>query len=201
MPLVHHRAYDGALQITSLSGSAEIVIGRRPACAIALTWDPSVSRVHAILRPLGAEWMIEDDGLSRNGTFLNGERITATRRLVDGAAIVIGSTILAFRAPEQTYDGGTESAAPRPGRLAMSPAQRRVLVALCDPMSDVRPDAGPASNRQIADDLCLSVETVKSHMRTLARLFSVDHLPQNQRRYTMAQNAQRWGLVRRGGTG
>jgi predicted component of type VI protein secretion system len=199
MPVVHHRGLDGTLLITSLAGSTEIVIGRRAVCAIGLTWDASVSRVHAILRPHGAEWVIVDDGLSRNGTFVNGERVTSARRLVDGSAIVIGSTLLTFRLPKQTYDGRTESAPDHPGQLAISPAQRRVLAALCDPMSDLRPDAGPASNRQIADDLYLSVDTVKSHLRALTQLFSVDHLPQNQRRYALAQSALRWGLVRRGG--
>ena len=39
-----------------------------------LTWDPDASRVHAELVRLADAWVVVDDGLSRNGTFVNGER-------------------------------------------------------------------------------------------------------------------------------
>ena len=172
------------------------MIGRRGGCGIALVWDPTVSRVHAVLRALGTDWAIEDDGLSHNGTYVNGERVTAARRLGDGDAILIGSTVLTYRAPQLSYDGRTATGLNAPGQIPVTVAQRRVLAALCRPMSELTPDAGPASNRQIAEELFLSVETVKTHMRALAQLFSVDHLPQTQRRYAMAQQALRWGLVK-----
>ncbi|MGO9791030.1 MAG: diguanylate cyclase domain-containing protein [Solirubrobacteraceae bacterium] len=194
-PLIHYRNPEGALEVLPLEASGEIVIGRQPGSGITIDWDRSVSRVHAILRPVGLEWAIEDDGLSRNGTFVNGVRVKAARHLESGDAILIGSTLLAFRAPEKTVDDSTHIVVAHPGQIALTPAQQRVLVALCRPMDAFHPQAEPASNRQIADELLISVDTVKSHMRSLAQLFAVDRFPPNQRRYVMAQNALRWGIV------
>lgn len=198
VPVLHYRDADGALQILPLVGAAELVIGRRPGCDLPLVWSRSISRVHAVVRSLGDEWTIEDDGLSHNGTYVNGARIASPRRLADGDAILVGSTVITYRTAGQTYDGQTETSTAHPGQIPLTPAQRRVLTALCRPMAELSPDAGPASNRQIATELFLSVETVKTHMRALATLFSVDHLPQNQRRYAMAHSALRWGIAREG---
>ena len=51
--------------------------------------------------------------------------------------------------------------------VALSPAQRRVLVALCRPFRDDQDFATPASNQQIADELVVSVEAVKTHLRAM----------------------------------
>jgi FHA domain len=193
--LIYFRAGDGALQLVALSGPGELVIGRQSTCAVALPWDPSVSRAHAVLHALGSEWAIEDDGLSRNGTFVNGERVTRARRLANGDAIRVGSTVLTFRSPRFGYEGQTQTLHTGAEDVQLTVAQRRVLEALCRPMIEATPDALPAGNRQIAQELFLSVETVKSHMRSLSALFGVDHLPQSQRRYVMAQSAIRLGLV------
>ena len=40
--------------------------------------DGSVSRVHALLEWLGGSWFVQDLG-SRNGTFVNGERVQVMR--------------------------------------------------------------------------------------------------------------------------
>ena len=42
---------------------------------LSLDFDPEVSRVHAELERLGDDWTVADDGLSRNGSFVNGERV------------------------------------------------------------------------------------------------------------------------------
>ena len=49
--------------------------GRRT--TVALDWDSEVSRVHAALERTGEEWTVVDDGLSHNGTYVGGERVTA----------------------------------------------------------------------------------------------------------------------------
>ena len=56
-------------------------VGRRPSSDIALSWDDEVSRVHAELVRMGDDWVVCDDGLSHNGTFVNGERVRGRRRL------------------------------------------------------------------------------------------------------------------------
>ena len=49
----------------------------------------------------------------------------------------------------------------------LTETQRRVLVALCRPLRDGGSFSTPASNQQIADELHLSLDTVKTNLRTL----------------------------------
>jgi len=58
---------------------------------------------------------------------------------------------------------------------AISEAQRRVLAALCRPYARTA-FAVPASNQQIADELMLGVETVKTHLRARFEAFQVAEL-------------------------
>src|SRR6266704_4809363 len=53
-------------------------LGRSPDCTVVLGGESAgvVSGVHAELRYAGGEWRLADLG-SRNGTFLNGRRLTA----------------------------------------------------------------------------------------------------------------------------
>ena len=69
----------------------------REGCDITLT-DPDVSRRHAAIQIVREELSIEDLG-STNGTFVNGERITARRSLREGDEVQIGSTVWRLRAP------------------------------------------------------------------------------------------------------
>ena len=59
---------------------------------------------------MGAHWLIGDDGISRNGTFLNGARLNGRRRLRHGDVIRIGRTALTFNdAREERRDATTIS--------------------------------------------------------------------------------------------
>ena len=78
----------------------------------------------------------------------------------------------------------------------LTPAQRRVLVALCRPFRDGG-YATPATNQQIADELVVTVDAVKSNLRALFAAFGVDDLPQNQKRASLAMKALRSGVVSR----
>jgi len=81
----------GRQQIVLLrAGAGAATIGRREDNDVALAWDPNVSRVHAQLEPVGGEWAIIDDGLSPNGTTLNGRRLSGRPRLHDQDLITIG---------------------------------------------------------------------------------------------------------------
>jgi len=90
-----------------------ITIGRGPSNDIGLPWDGDVSRVHAELVRIADDWAVVDDGLSRNGTFLNGERVERRRRLRDGDELRCGQTALRFYAPFEASDR-TNVAHPRP---------------------------------------------------------------------------------------
>jgi pSer/pThr/pTyr-binding forkhead associated (FHA) protein len=194
-PFLVYRDQEGAQMIAALRGGESTTIGRDAECRISLPWDEGVSRLHAELTSIGSEWVIVDDGLSRNGTFANGERVAGRRRLHDGDQVEIGGTILLFREPgrrraRSTAVMGREGAAPE-----LSPAQRRVLVQLCRPFAEGSPYATPATNQQIAEELHLSVSAVKTHLRALFQRFGIGELPHNEKRAALVQAALDTGAV------
>jgi pSer/pThr/pTyr-binding forkhead associated (FHA) protein len=179
-----------------LAGRARVTIGRRPTCDVCVGWDAKVSRVHAALEHVANAWVVLDDGLSHNGTFVNGERVTGRRRLADSDAIRVGETTVVYCDPAHAESQPTvTSVGPRIARR-ISPAQRRMLVALCRPSRDSHV-AAPATNREIAEELHLAEDSVKSGMRDLFPLFGVDDLPPNQKRAQLAVNALQTGVVSR----
>ena len=82
----------------------EHIIGRDPDLDVTLD-ATTVSRRHARLVVTPERTMLEDCG-SKNGTFRDGERITASVELADGDTIHIGSLLLTFhiRAPQQSTE-------------------------------------------------------------------------------------------------
>ena len=82
---------DGAerQRILDLDGEAKptTTVGRSDRADVAIVWDGEVSRLHAEIQCAAGEWLVVDDGLSSNGTFVNGQRIAGRRRLADGDAI------------------------------------------------------------------------------------------------------------------
>ena len=189
-PFLLYRDGDGRQRLLELSDAGNrVTIGRRASCDLALPWDVEVSRVHAELVRMGSEWVVCDDGLSHNGTFVNGERVRGRRRLAAGDVVKVGVTLISMCFPESHSTAApTRAASPAPAAVALTPAQRRVLVALCRPLHESR-YAAPASNRQIAEELVLSVETVKGTLSALFELFGVGGLPQNAKRAALAARA------------
>ncbi len=192
-PFLLYRAEGGDQQILDLGDLERVTIGRSATNGLALTWDTEVSRVHASIERLGDEWTLVDDGRSRNGSFVEGERVNGRIRLRDGDAIGLGRTIVVFRSPTGRESLRTATSQQR-AIPAITDAQRRVLVALCRPYADSS-FAIPASNKQIADDLVLGVETIKTHMRALFDAFELGDLPQHHKRAALAQRALDCGLV------
>ena len=93
----------GRQRIVGLAGRVEpLRIGRTASNDIALEGDDEVSRVHAMLEPAGSEWTVVDDGLSRNGTYVNGSRVRGRRRLADGDAIGVGGALILYAGPAET---------------------------------------------------------------------------------------------------
>jgi FHA domain len=197
-PFLVYRDGDGRQAIVELGPPAErMTIGRRPSNDIALDWDFEISRVHAALERIGDDWTVVDDGLSHNGTYLNGRRITTHERLHDGDVVAVGGVRLAFCDPAgASASAPTVSAAGPRVVVSLTPAQRRVLVALCRPFKDSN-FATPATNRQIADELVISVDAVKSTLRSLFEVFGIEALPQNEKRASLALEALRTGVVTR----
>jgi hypothetical protein len=171
-----------------------LTLGRHSACDVAIAWDAKVSGTHAVLERLGPTWTLADDGISRNGTYLNGARLSTRQRLVDGDAIRIGSTLVTFRLPLEGSIAATSTAASAV-IATLTPMQRKVLIALCRPYKHAGPYATPASNSDIAAELVLSVDATKTHMRGLFERFGIGDLPQNQKRARVVELAFRAGVV------
>jgi DNA-binding NarL/FixJ family response regulator len=74
----------------------------------------------------------------------------------------------------------------------LTDVQRSVVVALCRPYREGRLYA--ASNKEIADELSLSLDAVKTHLRILFQKFGIDDLPQNQKRARLVELARELGL-------
>jgi pSer/pThr/pTyr-binding forkhead associated (FHA) protein len=193
VPFVMLRNEAGQQRIISLD-SDEVIIGRDVDRGIRLDWSPLVSRVHAVLGRVGNTWTLVDDGLSRNGTFVNGKRVLGRRRLASGDVIRCGGVDIGFSDPSSTKGDKTLMDPERSSPIAIPASQRRVLVALCRPLREA-PYAPPATNKAIAGELSLSVDTVKTHLRRLFELLDVDALPQNQKRAQLAWKALTSGLV------
>jgi pSer/pThr/pTyr-binding forkhead associated (FHA) protein len=199
VPFLVYRDAGGAQRIHVLEEGAavRVTLGRAPATDVPLEWDEEVSRVHTELERISDAWTVVDDGLSRNGTFVNGERVTGRRRLRDGDVLRVGATALTFRTAAGGETGETVVAADAPAPASLSDAQRRVLVALCRPFRDESAYSAAPTNQAIAEELFLSVDAVKTHLRALFAKFEVEDLPQNRKRLELVRRALTSGAVTR----
>jgi DNA-binding CsgD family transcriptional regulator len=195
-PFLALRDGDGRLVLFApgRSGRARTV-GRRPEMDLSLGWDPQVSGVHAELQGLGGEWTVVDDGLSTNGTYVNGQRVSGRQRLRDGDRIRIGRTVLAYRAGDAAQLQATYTAGDTTFARSLTDTQRRVLIALCRPIHERGSFAAPASNQQISDEVYLSVDAVKMHLSRLFAAFELSAIPQNQKRARLAECVLQYGVI------
>lgn len=187
--------HDGAgRQVIQELAADTLTVGRGVGCDVALAWDREVSRLHAQLEATGGQWVLVDDGLSRNGSFVNGERVVGRRVLRDGDRLVFGDTPVIYRGAPGQGDSSTVVVPESPAAVLLTPTQRKILVALCRPVRDSA-FATPATNREIAEELFLSVDAVKAHLRSLFERFGLEELPQNQKRARLAAVALLQGIV------
>jgi pSer/pThr/pTyr-binding forkhead associated (FHA) protein len=194
-PFLLYRDGDDGQQLFVLeAGSVCATVGRRPPSNLLLDWDDQVSRLHARLERVEDDWEVVDDGLSRNGTFVNEERLSGRCRLKDGDTLRFGTTRITFRSPEREQ-AGTGDAAETPVAVSLSTTQRRVLVALCRSHEGRGKFASTASDQQIAEELFLSVGAVKTHLRVLYAKLGVEELPQNETRVRLVERAFSAGLL------
>jgi predicted component of type VI protein secretion system len=195
-PFLAYRDGLGDLRLTPLGDRERVVIGRVAGNDVVLDWDRQVSRSHAQLERLGNDWALVDDGLSRNGSHVNDERILGRRRLSDGDVVRVGRTTIVFRAPAAGFESTLDAHSMPPVRL--TDGERRILVALCAPFAaEGRAAPTPATNAEIAEALNLSVDGVKTHVRSLFSKLGVGELPQYQKRTELARRALDRGLVTR----
>ena len=191
---------EGAARRFELHAALDRVsIGRGSGIDLQLDFDQTVSQLHAELERLGRHWVVSDDGLSRHGTYLNGERISGRHRLRDGDELRVGTTTLTFRQPPPQHSGtlaAPTAAPPAEERLPpLTERQREIVVALSRPFAGDGGYATPATNKQIAEETHLSVDAVKRHLRILFDRFGIGGLPQNEKRVRLVELALQQGLI------
>jgi DNA-binding CsgD family transcriptional regulator len=169
----------------------DVLIGRDPSGQIVLGQDPEVSRRHAVLERLPVGWGLRDLS-SRNGTVVNGERISSSRALHHRDEIQIGRSRLVFCASGGRLEvAATEGAQPPP---ALTKRELDVLRALFLPARSGELFSEPSSTREMAEALCVSEAAVKQHLVHLYDKFGIDE--GERRRGRLANEALRRGAIR-----
>ena len=195
-PFLVYRDDAGRQLIFSLAQyTCVVTLGRREEADISVPWDPEMSRLHAELVNRAGEWTVSDDGLSQNGTWVNGLRVAGRRRLADGDLLQVGRTVLEFCDPAPSRAGPTLV----PGELTATPRfseqQQRVLQALCRPLFSDGEGIDPATDEEVAEATGIPLEAVVSELDHLGRSLGLEEMPQRDQRAEVALLAVRSGLV------
>lgn len=136
------------------------VIGRHPDCDIEVT-VPAASRHHAQIVSVGDDYFVEDMH-SRNGTYLNDERLRSRTKLVDGDLIRVAESIFSFRGSPPGGEALAAVGAERPVRTFMVDDDEASENLVC--LSKV--DA-PSSSSQGTN---LSAEILEAQIEALAQI-------------------------------
>jgi hypothetical protein len=196
-PFLVYRDDEGRQQIFSLAASETgVTLGRREEADISVPWDPEMSRLHAELARRAGEWTVSDDGLSQNGTWVNGLRLAGRRRLADGDLLRVGRTVFAFCDPGPVAGIGPTLV---PGELSATPRfseqQQRVLRALCKPLFMDGEGINPLSDEEVAELTGIPIEAVASELDHFGRALGLENMPHHDQRAEIALLAMRSGLV------
>jgi pSer/pThr/pTyr-binding forkhead associated (FHA) protein len=151
--------------------------------------EAAVSSLHCVLQHFPAGWSIRDLG-SRNGTFVNGERIASERALRDGDEIRLGHIRIVLHAPSDDARPETETLADPP---RLTPRERDVLLELCRPLLEGNAFTEPASVADVARALVVSEAAVKQHIGNLYDKF--DLTDDRRKRVRLANVALQTGAV------
>ncbi len=178
---------DGAGELARLDGP-RATIGADASNDLVLD-DRAVSGVHAVLDRLGNAWSLRDLG-SRNGTFINGERLTGERILDVGDELRFG----AIRFVVGGASGPRRLTETLLGSPQLTPRERDVLTELCRPLAEGDAFTEPAAVREIAAKLVVTEAAVKQHLAHLYDKFDL-HDAADRRRVKLANAALTRGAV------
>jgi pSer/pThr/pTyr-binding forkhead associated (FHA) protein len=162
---------------TELAGR-RVTIGADPSSEVCIADDDAVSALHALLEDYGSGWTLRDLG-SRNGTYVNGDRVVGERALHAGDELRVGQTRLIFKAMGGPVRQTAVLARGAPPELTRR--ERDVLLALCRPLASVQPFRQPASIRAIAEELVVTEAAVKQHLLRLYDKFGLTDQSENRR--------------------
>lgn len=198
-PFVLFHDDDGEQHIVELDvAQTPLTIGRRSSNDISLTWDQEVSRVHAHLERTGGGWELADEGRSRNGSYVNGERVDGRHILRDADVVRLGTTVLLYRAPTPTVKLRRETGVTADVSIrAADQIQQDALAVLRSLARDVAAHPMPEPDRSAqlhADDSAgHTPEEAEAVLRLLYRRFGVAHLVENERRLVLLDRARSSG--------
>ena len=181
-------------ELFMLSGQQRVTVGKASTNLVSLDHDATVSRLHAVLESLGDAWSIRDLG-SRNGTYINGEKISAEKVLRSGDELRIGTSRLVFWEVKESGDtsGKDETISVGPAAPRLTPRELEVLMVLCRPLVADDPFPEPASVRRMAGELFVTEAAVKQHLQNLYDKFAIPS--EGERRVRLANEAIRRGAV------
>ena len=187
----------GSLEIWEMSGrrlvsleTERLTVGKDASNDVALNDDPNVSRLHAVLERFPAGWSIRDLG-SRNGTYVNGQRLMSAATLRAGDEIRLGQVRVVFRGESPSSGDETASIVAPP---SLTPRERDVLIELCRPLLSGDLFCEPTTPRRIAETLVVSEDAVKKHLARLYDKFAV-YEGDERRRVRLANAAVTRGAV------
>src|SRR3954468_5023388 len=124
----------------------ELVIGRSTPGIGSLGGDSEISRVHArVFRDAAGQLTVEDLG-STNGTFVNGDRISAPTPLRPGDEVRVGQTTLGVEAGA-AGEGATAVGQPIPPAVA-APPPAAAATPPTQPLPPSQPPPGPQYGRE-----------------------------------------------------
>lgn len=174
-------------ELITLSGE-RVTIGKASTNLVSLEHDSTVSRLHAVLENHGSAWSVRDVG-SRNGTYLNGEKISAERVLRSGDELQVGNSRLVFW--ERKQADPDETVSQESGRFPprLTRREHEVLVVLCRPLLSADPFPEPASVRQMARELFVTEAAIKQHLQNMYDKFAIP--AEGDRRVRLANEAIR----------
>ncbi len=125
-----------APRVVVIPAGAEVRIGRAESVEVPLE-DERASRVHAVVAFDGRRVTVRDEA-SRNGTFVDGERVHGSRAVEDGERIEIGATVIAvllsLRGAKRAFDrelvtpAGDEPVAVDPATIELFSLVRRLAL-------------------------------------------------------------------------
>ena len=167
-----------------------LTIGRSPRTDIVIA-DGRTSRLHAVIDLLGDAWCVRDVS-SRNGTYVNGSRVTHQLPLAAGDQSQVGRVLLVVHVEGRAADA--EATVPQRRLPRLPPRERDVLLALFLPISRAGTAMEPAGLREIARSLRITEAAVRVHLGNLCDKFGIDGAGE-QRRTRLANEAFSRGAV------
>jgi hypothetical protein len=165
-------------------------VGRGQAAGIRLD-DLSVSVLHAELVRRGPYVYVADQGLSANGTLVNGRPVT--RRLLAAGDVLCFGAAAAVITGIAVSEAAGDRVLGRPAVPELTRRETEVLGALCRPALGQDAFIAPATPAEIAAALVVTEAAVKQH---LLRLYAKFRIPEGAtRRLQLANTAIANGLA------